>query len=130
MDKASRIKKDTDVLIENGFTNVRNRFAFNYFDDWEKAVMVYLCQYNNELFIKYSMPQNFNIDDLYQMFVAPKIDGEIVRKDMEYKKLGAVFNVTFRKKNRVKVATAKVDADFNVHYKEVDLYGKTKNLER
>ena len=124
-----RIKMDTIDLKRNGFRNIKNHFSYNYFDNWEKAVMIYICEKDNELFFKYSMPHDFNIDILYDQLVKPKINGEIIRKDMEYQSRGAVFNIVFKKDNVVKTAMAKVDPDFKLHYREVDLYGKTKNLD-
>lgn len=126
MNKNQRIKSDFKTLKNNNYKKPRLHKAFNYYQDWSNAVMLYVCEKDKHTFIKYSMPKNFNIYLLYEQYVLPKIKHPIQNTDMEYTDKGAIFNIMLKNN---KILYAKIEPNMKMHFKEVDFNGKTKKVD-
>jgi len=121
--RKERISKDKKALIKQGYKNPRLERDLNYFNDWEKAVMLYSCKTKDGIEVKYSFPTNFNIESLFNKHIKPRIQGKIKHIDMEYEDFGCRYSIVLERNDENYIVHAKVTPDLEVTLKEFQVGG-------
>lgn len=109
------MKKDKELLKDNGFSRIKNTRSYNYHKDWETATMVYTCKKDKEQYEQVIMPKDNEFDYVWRKHIKPELKGyDVLHKKQDVNESGVLYNLITKKDNQTVIVYIAYDVTNNV----------------